>query len=103
MESPQCHPQGPVQVPAALSLFSPQHMTCLEKKVVPCLLLSAPWSLLCCCAQELQLWVPCRGGAVLPKLAGEGGQCPSAPGCPTLHDWLGFCGALMGFAVLGFQ
>lgn len=67
------------------------------------MLLSAPWSLLCRCAQELQLRVPCRGGAVLPKLAGEGGQCPSAPGCPTLHDWLGFCGALMGFAVLGFQ
>lgn len=35
---------------------------------------------------------------MVPKLAGEGRQCPSAPECPTLQDQLHFCGALMGFA-----
>lgn len=34
----------------------------------------------------------------MPKLAGKRGQCPRAPGGPTLHDQLHFCGALMGFA-----
>lgn len=38
--------------------FSQQHMTRVEKKVVHYLLLSAPWSMLCYCAEELQLRVP---------------------------------------------
>lgn len=38
--------------------FSQQHMTHMEKKVVHYLLLSAPWSVLCYYAEELQLRVP---------------------------------------------
>uniref|UniRef100_A0A8C3KA56 Anoctamin n=1 Tax=Calidris pygmaea TaxID=425635 RepID=A0A8C3KA56_9CHAR len=44
--------------------FSQQHVTHAEKKVVHYLLLSAPWSVLCYYAEELQLRVPLQ---VLPR------------------------------------
>lgn len=40
---------------------------------------------------------------MVPKLAGEGGRCPSAPGCPTLRYWLGFWGSDGICSLLAFQ
>lgn len=49
---------GASSLTSAMVHFSQQHMTRVEKKVVHYLLLSAPWSMLCYCAEELQLRVP---------------------------------------------
>lgn len=81
--------------------FSQQHMTRMEKKMVHYLLLSAPWSVLCYYAEELQLRVPLQVkgcGAQAPQ--GWETVPPALPGTPLwMTGWAAACcGSLMGFA-----
>lgn len=63
-----------------VGLLFHQHTARVEKKVVHYLLLSAPWSVLCYYAEELQLRVPLQ---VRPGCLGAPGQGTVPPALPS--------------------